>query len=94
MSDGPGDMARLERAEALKAAGLPSGAKFADDEANDDAAAGAIKAAARRVTGALDAARLLLALCGGAMKTAGVPLGATAADLARAALDAATEPRS
>ena len=74
--------------------GLPGLAKIEGDAANDDAASGAIKAAARRVTGALDAARLLLALCGGAMKTAGVPLGATAVDLARAALDAATEKRA
>lgn len=93
MSDGPHDMARLERAEALKAAGLPSGGAIGSTADGNDAHATAIQAAARRVTGLIDAARVLLVLSGGALGVAGVPLGATAADLARAALDAATEPR-
>lgn len=73
--------------------GLPSLGKIEGDAAANDAHATAIKAAARRVTGLVEAARVLLVLSGGALGVAGVPLGATAADLARAALDAATEPR-
>jgi len=74
--------------------GLPSLAEMNDAGAKLDAVTLALRSAAARQAGLLDAARVVLALSGVAMKAAGVPLGSTAVDLARAALDAATEPRS
>jgi hypothetical protein len=74
--------------------GLPSAADMDGADAKLDAVTAALRNAAARQAGLLDAARVVLALAGVAMKGAGIPLGSTAADLARAALDAATEPRA
>jgi len=91
MSDGYGDVDRMLKAEAQAA--LPSIADMDGAGAKLDAVTQALRTAAARQAGLLDAARVVLALSGVALKAGGVPLGSTATDLARAALDAATERR-
>jgi len=73
---------------------LPSASDMDGASAKLDAVTQALRNAAARQAGLLDAARVVLALAGVAMKGAGIPLGSTATDLARAALDAATEKRT
>ena len=73
---------------------LPSARDMDGASAKLDAVTVALRTAAARQAGLLEAARVVLALAGVAAKTSGVPLGSTAVDLARAALDAATERRS
>ena len=92
MSDGYGDVDRMLKAE--ERAALPSIADMDAAGANLDAVTQALRTAAARQAGLLDAARVVLALAGVAAKGSGIPLGSTAVDLARAALDAATEKRS
>ena len=87
MSDGYGDVDRMLKAELPKIADMDAaGAKL-------DAVTAALRTAAARQAGLLDAARVVLALAGVAVKGSGVPLGSVAIDVARAALDAATEKR-
>ena len=73
--------------------GLPSASDMDAAGAKLDAATVALRTAAARQAGLLDAARVVLALAGVAVKGSGVPLGSVAIDVARAALDAATEKR-
>lgn len=75
-------------------AGLPGGAELNAQADRLDAVTASLRAAVARQAGLLEAARVVLALAGVAARSSGVPLGSTATDIARAALDAATAPRA
>lgn len=87
MSDGPGDMARLERAESL-----PSASDMDTAAARIDAATAALRATVARNDSLMGAARLLLTIAGPFAAT--VPGGAVGVEVAKVALDLAARPRA
>lgn len=73
--------------------GLPGGTDLNAAAERLDAVTAALRGAVRTRAGLLAAARVVLELAGAGVRTAGVPLGSTAIDLAKVALEMAAGER-